>query len=146
MKKILIPVALLLAATTAVVSCKKDDKAKSRHDMIVGTWKSYQSGVDSNGNGIWDANEKKTDTGSDIGTSVFNADGSGSVSGDFFGSPLNIPLTWNLQNNDNDFRVIISLFGSTDTSVVNIISLDDKTFVTKDPSASPVSFTSLNKQ
>ncbi|MEO6830884.1 MAG: hypothetical protein ABI378_01560 [Chitinophagaceae bacterium] len=145
MKKILIPVALLLATITAVTSCKKDDSAKSTHDKFIGTWKSYQHGVDSNNNGVWDANEKANDTGSDISTLVFKSDGSGSAAGDFGGTPITLPFTWNLQNNNNDLRMITSFIG-TDTTIQNIVTITDNSLVLKDPSKSPVAFQSLNKQ
>lgn len=145
MKKLLIPVSILLAATTALTSCKKDDDGKSRHDMFVGNWKTYQSGDDANGNGIWDANEKKTDS-SGVATVTLNTDGSGTAVGNLMGTPITLPLNWSLQNNDNDIRLITTFLGSADTAVQNIVSIDESTFVLKDPSQNPVFFTSFNKQ
>ena len=147
MKKILIPVALLLAATTAVTSCKKDDNAtKSRHDMFVGNWKPHQIGVDANGNGIWDANEKVIDSNAEVSFVMFKGDGTGTITSDSDGIPVVFPMTWTLQNNESDLRLLSSIFGNSDTIIQKIVSIDESTFILKDTTESPVSFISFNKQ
>lgn len=145
-KKILIPVALLLAATTAVISCKKDDKVKSRHDMFVGSWKIYQSGEDENGNGIWDANEMAIDSDAAVTMVLFNSNGTGNLQGDSAGVPMSVPINWNLQNNETDLRLIMPLSSEADTIIQKIVSIDESMFVLKDTTGTPAYFISFKKQ
>lgn len=147
MKKIFIPVAMFLAASTAVTSCKKDDDtSKSRHEMFEGSWKLYQSGEDENGNGIWDANEKVVDSDAELTLIVFKGDGTGSLTGEENGVPMTSTLTWNLQNGDKDLRLINTMSGAPDTIIQNVVSIDASTLVLKDPQDLPFYFVSFNKQ
>lgn len=146
MKKLLIPAAAIFALGALMTSCKKEDGGKSRHDMIVGKWVNYQHGEDTNNNGVWDAAEMITDTGSNIVPFDFKADGSGSATANFMGTTLPITFTWNLQNGDNDLRVITTFMNNTDTSIATILTLTDNNMVIKDASVTPIEFTSFNKQ
>lgn len=146
MKKLLIPAAAIFALGALMTSCKKEDGGKSRHDMIVGKWVNYQHGVDSNKNGTWDAAEMVTDTGSNIVPSEFKADGTGSATANFMGTKFPVPFTWNLQNSDNDIRIIATVLTGTDTSIATILTLTDNNMVIKDASVTPIEFTSFNKQ
>jgi hypothetical protein len=149
MKKLFIPAALAAALLSATVlpSCKKSDDngGENRAAMIVGTWTAYQTGEDTNGNGSWDADERVDVTGDETGTATFNADGSGSANITISGTPLSIPLKWNLQNSDNDFRVILNTPFGSDTSVQNIVKLTSSDFELRDPSTAPPSYTSFKK-
>ena len=148
MKKLLIPVVLLLASASALMSCSKDKSPKNTHERFVGTWKIYQDGEDDNGNGIWDANEKKDyiDFGAGFTTFTFNEDGSGTVLGEGGNKIITDSLTWNLQNANRDIRIITTFVGYSDSTVQNIVSITDNILVLKDNTQSPMVFKSFNKQ
>jgi hypothetical protein len=144
MKKLFIPVALVLASSLLATSCKKKEDDPSRAQMITGTWKLTQEGEDTNGNGTWEDSERTA--AADQATATFNADGTGTTSGTVSGIPISFPFNWRLQNNDNDIRIITTILGSTDTSVNNIVTVTSSDFVVRDMSASPVSYTAFKKQ
>jgi hypothetical protein len=148
MKKSTLTLTALAALLTLSLlpSCKKDDDngSQSRSQTLVGTWKSAQDGEDDNNNGVWDASERSNVDSTDMTTFTFNSNGTGVVTPLAF--PIPISFNWNLQNNDNDLRIISSFGGSApDTEVVNIVSLTSSEGVFKDASSKPVSFFSLKK-
>ena len=114
--------------------------------MLVGEWNAYQSGVDSNNNGTWDADERvDASVAGEEGSIMFKSDGTGTVTYDFAGTPLSLPLKWNLQNNDQDLRVITTFVGD-DTTVMNIVTLNSSDLVTRDMESQPVSYASFKKK
>lgn len=147
MKKVLtLSVACLASLALFTTSCKKSDDTKSRKDLLVGSWSYTQTGDDNNNNGVLDDNEKQAVTGTDTSTTVFNSNGSGYITGNLSGSNITIPLQWNLQNNDNYLRLIYSFLGTTDTSVVEIKTLDASNLVIRDTSTSPANFSVFVKK
>ncbi len=134
-----------IAAIAVLPSCKKDDdnKTKPRSEMIVGTWKSDQQGEDTNGNGVWDTNERNNFDSSESGTFTFNANGSGSIYTEDL--PVSIPLAWSLQNGDNDLRVITTFGTESDTVTLNIVTLTEASLVLKQADETPVNFVSFKK-
>lgn len=120
--------------------------AQAAHaQQVVGTWKTTQQGNDANNNGIWDASEHQTIPAADASTMLFNSNGTGTQSATLNGTLITIPFTWNLQNNDNDIRVISSFSGTNDTSIMTIISLSNTDWVLKDGTTTPTSFIALKK-
>jgi hypothetical protein len=143
----LFPATLLATVLTVLFlnSCKKDDDSPAtRAGMLVGTWKTTEVGVDSNANGMWDLSEHRPAAGSAEDVKItFNNDGSGSATYTVLGSPF--PITWNLQNNDEDLRLISSVLGP-DTTIVNIVSFSSTEAIVRDKSETPVSYMTLKKQ
>lgn len=147
MKKLLIPAALVasLMAATVLPSCKKDENSPSRAELLTGSWKNSEEGDDVNGNGSWDASEHSAVPAAEVATGKFNADGSGTLTGTVNGVPLSIPFTWNLQNSENDLRIIYDFLGK-DTTVQKFVSINSTDMILKDESSSPASFVSFKKQ
>lgn len=149
MKKLFVPAALVAALLSATVlpSCKKsDDGGQSRAAMLVGDWNAYQTGVDSNNNGTWDANER-TDVSitGDEGTLTLKSDGTGSANSNFGGTPVSLPVKWSLQNGDKDLRMIITFMGD-DTTLLNIVTLTSSDMELRNMDDQPVSYTSFKKK
>lgn len=134
-------------AVLALPSCKKDDdknnNTKSRSELIVGTWKTDQQGEDTNNNGVWDSNERQGFDSSESGAFTFNANGSGSIMSNDF--PVSIPLTWTLQNAEQDMRIITTFGTQADTLKLNIVSLTESALVLKQADETPVNFVSFKK-
>jgi outer membrane biogenesis lipoprotein LolB len=148
MKKILIPATMVasLLAVAVLPSCKKDESDPTRAEQIVGTWKNTEEGSDVNNNNTWDPSERTAVPAADQGTFKFNSDGTGQTSGNFGGAPITIDFKWNLQNSENDIRLITSFLGTSDTSVQNIVSFNGTDAVLKDASANPDEYIALKKQ
>ncbi len=148
MKKIFFPAAIAAIALAATVmpSCKKSDSSPSRGEMLVGTWKTIETGADSNFNGTWDASEHRAATGTSATTIQFNSDGNGTTSATLGGFPISLPFLWKLINGDNDLRAITSYAGLVDTSVVNIISLTSTDGIVRNPNVTPPSYAAIKKQ
>ncbi len=147
MKKHIFTLTALSAVLALAVmpSCKKNDSSKSRSEMIVGSWQTYQEGEDSNNNGVWDANEHIDLDSNDKVTFAFNAGGTGTASVSYLPTP--VVTNWSLPNNENDIRIILTIPGmSSDTLSGNIVSFTESEVVIKDASATPVSFLSLKKR
>ena len=130
----------LLAAL--ISSCSKSNDGPSRAALLQGTWKSVQTGADNNRNGSWDASEHETVAAADVLTVIFNADGTGNESA----SGLSVPMTWSLQQSDNDLRIIDTAGGKPDTTNLNIVTLNGTDAVMKNQATSPASYTALKKQ
>jgi len=147
MKKILsFSIIGCILAITFFSACNKKDTGVDRKTLLTtGSWKSYQGGMDDNGNGTWDASERHNIATTDVDTVVFMTDGTGNVSGNLSGLPVTIPFTWLLQNNDNDIRMITSSGGKADTSFNNIITLTTTDMLFRHSNSSPGSFTSYVK-
>ena len=144
MKQLFIPFCMVLAL---FASCKKSDSGPaSRAETIVGTWKSTEAGTDDNGNGTWEASERQPLPQDSALSLTFMADGSGSVGLSFGGFPVSVPMKWDLQNGDNDLRVLIDYSGIKDTLLQNIVSLSATDAVTRDQSYSPAIYTAYRKQ
>jgi hypothetical protein len=147
MKRLIIPVAAAALLSTALLpSCKKKDDSPSRAQLVVGTWKDTEEGVDSNKNGSWDASEHNTIAASDQFTLLFNSNGTGTISGTASGFPITGTTTWNLQNNDNDIRLITNILGTVDTTVETIVLLTSTDCILKDESDTLANYTLFKKQ
>ncbi len=143
MKKLIFPLCLALS----FVACKKSDSGSgSRSESMVGTWKSTEAGTDDNANGTWEASERMAIPQDSAAIFVFKSDGSGTVGAAFGGLPISIPMKWDLQNSDNDLRVIVDYFGVSDTLIQNIVSLTATDAVTRDQSYTPAVYTAYKKQ
>src|SRR4051794_18961565 len=120
MKKIFIPTALLAAimATSIFPSCKKKDSEPTRSQLVVGTWKNTEQGNDVNNNGTWDTSEHHPFTPTTQFLFTFQAGGTGTASSSAL--PVAVPVTWSLQNNDQDFSVAVNYLGYQQTIQGNI--------------------------
>lgn len=90
----------------------------NRKDLLLGKWKRTQNALDSNGNGQMDENEV-VDFDLDAHY-TFNADGSATlVSANLGGAPL--PLTWALQNNDQELKLGQAVYTITSISKTELV-------------------------
>jgi hypothetical protein len=110
-----------LLCIALLAGCKKKHD-KSRSELLVGSWKITQSIIDSNKNGVIDANEYKNESDSNSIMMVFGADGSIRISKVL---PPNLPETgtWKLINNDADLLRTRDI--ANDTFIMHIESLTD---------------------
>ena len=137
---------LPVLAIALLGSCKKDDDTPAtRAEMLAGTWNTSEVGVDSNANGTWDASEHHPAAGSaDAVKITFNGDGTGTATYAVIAIPF--AITWNLQNNDNDLRLISNVSGTVDTTIENIVSFSNTEAIVRDQSYNPASYMTLKKQ
>jgi len=131
-------------AVAVLGSCKKDDDTPdTRAEMLVDTWNSTEIGIDTNANGVWDASERDPAAGNAVKI-TFSGDGTGTATYAVIGTPF--AITWNLQNNDNDIRLISNVFGTPDTTIEHIVSFSIAEAIVRDESYSPAHYMTLKKQ
>lgn len=146
MQKIIIPATIALLSLSVLPSCKKKSDDPSRTQLLMGSWKATQQGADDNTNGSWDQSEHHTISSDSTGTFTFSNNGSGTLAVTVMGMPFSQPFTWNLMNNDQDLRMIITGFGSNDTTDLNIVTIDASNLILKDASSTPNDYVQLSKQ
>ncbi|MDR3678948.1 MAG: hypothetical protein P4L41_03205 [Flavipsychrobacter sp.] len=101
--KYILSLSIIAAAFCLFISCKKSSSGGVK-GMLEARWKSEETGIDKNGNGILDSNEV-THTDSLNNYRVFNSDGSGSDIGADLGN-YPIPFQWAVSTDNTYLRII----------------------------------------
>lgn len=102
-------------------------------------------GTDTNGNGVWDANERRPLGADTVGSMQFHGDGTGSYDLTYAGIPMSVPTKWSLQNGDNDLQLITTFF-TVDTTTMNIVVLNGTDLELRNAGQTPASYMGLKKQ
>ncbi len=150
MKKQLLLSALLLASLSATfVSCKKEDKEKSRKELITGAWTVKGAGADANNNGTLEESEYdplfKQLSGANVAVKqTFNADGNGNLS---FVIPLlggdTTNFTWSLADNDQTLRIMEE--GDSTATDATITTLEQNKFEYAEKTGNPHTIIQLTR-
>lgn len=131
---------LLVASSAIIFSCSKYKSNQyavtdeNKKNQLRGKWLEEQYAVDSNNNNNLDEAEMRYRSDAYNLALTFNVDGSGGYF--VHNAPLDTTyaMTWSLQNNDKDIRIILS---SGDTTILNIRGLTDLTLTVSDSKTTP---------
>lgn len=164
MTKTLLMIAGFVSAISLAVlpSCKKDDDKnlaeppakdsvvtpavdsnKIRMARFVGVWRTHEEGEDSNGNGIWDSEERLPVDSANGARFTFNADSSGSILVDAL--PVTLPFRWSLRQEGRVLWLATTISGVEDVQFLNVVSVTESMCILSDTTASPASFYSLKR-
>ncbi len=119
-------IALLLII--AALSCKKPGGSTPVSTAIIGSWAYSKVYIDTNLNGIMDANEMFSDTSFPHQVLKYNSDGT--VIGTYYGAPWS-KGTWELTNNNTYIKTTDTAAGAI-PSYAQIISISSTSFEVKD--------------
>lgn len=126
----------------AFTSCKKS-KSSPQHDNVTGNWKKTAYAIDTNNNGVMDANEVlPIDSVSAKLIVVFNGDGSGQI---ITGNVTLNQFAWSLENN-NTLLKLIYRDPAGKTTIQHIDNLTSSAMTLKDTSGISAIWDIFNKQ